>query len=105
MNIKIENNGMWGGFIPDALRSGTIIIRMKNLSIELDKDEFNELRTCLEEKIQELFNQAQEIVKSYDKRSQLLRDYKELFDGNFKNVSAEELHYNFIEFYSDYWDV
>jgi hypothetical protein len=72
VEIKIVGNGMWGGVIPDELRSGCVKIVTKNVTIQLDKEEFTELRKVLTENVQEMYDISEKRIKVMENNDKVI---------------------------------
>lgn len=104
MEIKLAEDSMWGGKIPDILRNDRIKIKFNDMVIlDLNSSEFDYLRTFLDAKTQDLFNIAQKIVKSYDARTKIMQELEDNLSPLLKkNETAQEIFY---DFYDKYWEV
>lgn len=112
MEIKVVDDGMWGGVIPDVLRNNRITLKTKNLEFTFENDEFDNLRKCLDDKTQELFNIAQGIIKESDAKDKIVRDMRTYIDKlnslyikDFQNGDLEEIWENLTDLYANYWNV
>ena len=104
MEIKLAEDSMWGGKIPDILRNDRIKIKFNNLVIlDLSSEEFDHLRTFLDAKTQNLFDIAQKIVKSYDARTKVMQELEDNLSPLLKK--NEIMQGIFYDFYDKYWEV
>ena len=104
MDIKLAEDGMWGGKIPDILRNDRIKIKFNDMVIlDLNSAEFDYLRIFLDVKIQDLFNTAQKIVKSYDARTKVMQELEDNLSPLLKK--NEVMQGIFYDFYDKYWEV
>jgi hypothetical protein len=106
MEIKLAEDGMWGGVIPDVLRNNRISLKIgENLRLDLKDEEFEKLRSLLDQKTQNWFDIAQKIVKENDRKDHLVRDYLQKINDvlNKKENYNEKLQLIVVDFKYDYW--
>ena len=106
MKIRLAENGLWGGVIPDVIRNNEIAIKFgDNLRLDLSGKEFDHLKTFLTEETQNWFVLCQKIVKNDDKKDDIFRKYygqmEELLSSRNQWYEMQTILMNF---YNDYWE-
>lgn len=114
MNITIKQGGDWGGYIPDEVRNGNIVLKIGNeIEITMRDDNLKELIGLTEEKIQSLWERCQKIVRANDKESELMRKFSKVMETAWQETdpsyppSKEEFDKimdAFFEFRNAYWN-
>ena len=107
MKIQLDENGMWGGLIPDILRNDRISININGVVLRFSKEEFEQLRSFLDKITQDLYNKAEEIVKENDKKSQVVSRFMKAYKVIEAKDSQDtyELENLIYEFSNAYWNL
>lgn len=118
IDLKIVNDGDWGGYIPVMLRDDKATIQIgKNLKLTFEGEDFAELRKVFAERIQKRFNDAQIIVKRYDTQAEIVRKFYDglkeiglqtdafvMFDEtSLSEDKTSKLELLIVEFYNAFW--
>ena len=112
MEIKLAEDGMWGGVIPDVVRNNRITLKLgDNLLLKLSGEEFEYLRSFLDETTKDMFKRCQAIVENYDARNHLFAEYLEKYHDAHNNRDATDKErlravWDIItDLEADYWNV
>lgn len=114
MNITIKQGGDWGGYIPDEVRNGNLVLKIGNeIEITMREDNLKELIGLTEEKIQSLWERCQTIVRANDIESDLMRKFSEVMETAWKETDPryppsketfDKMIDAFFEFKNGYWE-
>jgi hypothetical protein len=107
MKITLAENSKWGGWIPDILRNKRIKLKFGELVFEFKDNEYDQLISLLSKVSRDLFKDAEQIAKEYDRVCDITRDfyhkYENLFIEANWDISKNGMR-NLIEtFYDDFW--
>lgn len=118
IEIKIVEDGDWGGTIPVMLRDDKVTLAIGNsLRITFIGDDFKNLRQILSDRILQRYNRAKEIVGRNDRRANIVRilgDNLEefgftrngflMFDTPLSEDDVDKIEEILAGFYNAYWD-
>jgi hypothetical protein len=106
MEIKLAENAMWGGVIPDVLRNNHISLRFGDeLRIDLSSEEFDKLKTLLDQETQKWLNDCRKIVNANDAKDKIFQQYYEKLTREIDNKEWDRIYLTLLYFYNEYWDV
>jgi len=114
MNITIKQGGDWGGYIPDEVRNGNLVIKIGNeIEIIMRDDNLKELIGLTEEKIQSIWQRCQTIVQANDIESELMREFSKVMEAVWQETDPryppskenfDKMIDAFFKFRNAYWE-
>jgi hypothetical protein len=107
MEIKLAENSMWGGIIPDVIRNNRISLKFGNdLRLDFSGEEFEYLKSFLDQETQNWLKICQKIVKQSDEKDDIMRKYyHKLDDATDEKKDIYDLRLILADFYNEYWGV
>lgn len=114
MKITIKTGGDWGGYIPDALRNGKLVIGIGDeIEITMQGDNLKELIALTDEAVQKLWGKCEKIVRVHDAQADMMRKFSEVIEqADMEAMSNQAISKKefekvmdaFYEFRNSYWN-